>query len=102
MAMATFLKIQDMAPGGVICFIGMNLLDYSEIDIDWELKKETPILLVNGLTDAIFPIEYAQLSYKFLEDKGLDYELIELEDTGHAITADMRSNLKQFIETYQN
>ena len=39
MAMATFLKIQDMAPGGVICFIGMNLLDYSEIDIDWELKK---------------------------------------------------------------
>jgi dipeptidyl aminopeptidase/acylaminoacyl peptidase len=54
------------------------------VSADQYLKADSPpILLVHGDTDPVVPIDLSTHLYTMAKEKGLDVELVEVENAGH-------------------
>ena len=67
MAQASFLLLKDIAPGGIIAFSGIQALNPKDKNIDLDLKRRTPMMLVHGYYDPILPLKLAQITYEYYD-----------------------------------
>ena len=97
LSLATFMKYPHRL-GGVIGLSGMLALDIKKEQIDFELKKQTPMFLYHGDRDNMIDIQAAKLSYSLLDKHGLDYSLTIEKGLEHSVSLDEIEKLSKFMQ----
>ena len=68
---------------GVVCLLG-----FYEVRLDCNVTTNTPVLMINGITDSVIPYDWAEKSYYHLKNKGKNITGMFL-NSGHEITEEM-------------
>jgi len=94
-AIALWLFLTQKEDFGGLCGFSGYLFDF--VNIKENSKQEAPILLCHGRKDEFIPLEYAQFSYKRLNDFGMNMKLIIENDSGHFISKKGEELMKYYF-----
>ena len=97
MSHASFLLLEDAAPGGIISFSGLQALDPTGKNVDAALKRKTPMMCYHGVIDTTVPIVVAQTTYGYYNDIDFNNNLTTELTLSHAISSAGEEKMRQFL-----
>ena len=97
MSHAVFLLLDDVAPGGIISFSGLQGLDPTGKNVDPSLKKKTPMMCYHGVVDTTVPIVVAQTTYGYYKDIDFNNNMTTELTLAHAISSGGEQKMREFL-----
>ena len=97
MSQAIFLMIKQQAPGGIICFSGIEALNPSLVKPDIELKKKTRMMLHHGYYDPVLPLDLAELTYEYYQENKFNYSFTIEPYLLHNVSDTGRMHMRYFL-----